>query len=67
MSQPDQTDLFFDELAREAYRRWQMREEDKDGQAQAAHNKLIIENGDPECEKVIAALEKGWLEDQGRF
>ncbi|CEJ87887.1 hypothetical protein HYPGJ_31444 [Hyphomicrobium sp. GJ21] len=46
----------------EAYRRWQRREEANDNQVSAAHNRLIIENGDPECEKVIAALEEGWSE-----
>ncbi len=64
MSDDKQPDLFFDELGREAYRRWQRRQEANDNNAQAAHNKLVIENGDPECEKVIAALEQGWLESR---
>ncbi len=64
MSHPDQPDFFYDTEG-EVYRRWQKREEAKDKGQQVAHNTLIIENGDPECEKVIAALEQGWL-DQGR-
>ena len=53
---------FFDDEARAAYFRWQRREERKDKAEQSAHNKLVIENGDPECEMAIAALERGWLE-----
>lgn len=62
MSGSKQRDLFFDDLAREAYRRWQRREEANDNKDDAAHNRLLIENGDPELERVIAALEQGWTE-----
>jgi hypothetical protein len=44
------------------FRRWQRREENRDRREQAHFNKLVIENGDPECEAVIAALEEGWKE-----
>jgi len=57
---PKLPDPSFEDFEEEVYRRWQKREEANDKQVQAHHNKLIIENGDPECEKVIAALEKGW-------
>jgi hypothetical protein len=57
-----QPDLPFEDFEAEGYRRWQKREEGKDNQAQSAHNKLIIENGDPEMEQAVAALEQGWLE-----
>ena len=60
MTGPEQPDLFFDELGRLAYRRWQNAEQAKDAGETAAHNRLIIENGDPECERLIAALEQGW-------
>jgi len=63
VTHPDQPDFFFDPPS-EVYRRWQKREEEKDEGARVAHNTLIIENGDPECEKVIAALEQGWLLDR---
>ncbi|MBS0232545.1 MAG: hypothetical protein JSR99_03555 [Proteobacteria bacterium] len=57
-------DDFFTEQGREAYRRWQQGQEREDAFARSAHSKLIIENGDPECEKVIAALEQGWSEER---
>ncbi len=58
---------FFYDTPGEVYRRWQKREEAKDQVAEVAHNKLIIENRGPECERVIATLEEEWLEDNGRI
>lgn len=60
MSGDERPDWFFDELGREVFRRWQKKEEAKDAAEVAAHNTLLIENGDPELEEVIAALEQGW-------
>jgi hypothetical protein len=60
LSGDKQPDLFFDDVAREAFRRWQRKEEAKDAGETADHNRLLIENGDPEMEEVIAALEQGW-------
>lgn len=57
---------FFSEKARAAYRRWQKAKERNDDLAQALHNRRTIENGDPECEQVITALEQGWLRDSDR-
>ncbi|MBS0234829.1 MAG: hypothetical protein JSR99_15240 [Proteobacteria bacterium] len=65
LNKPDQPD-FFDEIARKAYRRWQTTEEKKDATETAGHNRLLIENGDPELEQVICALEQGWRNDGGR-
>ena len=61
MSRSTPPDFYYDHL-QEVYRRWQKREETKDANEDAAHNRLVIENGDPECEKVIAALEQRWIE-----
>ncbi len=65
MSGNNQPDPFFEDLGREAYQRWQERQEAKDKETQTAHNKLVIENGDPELEAAISALEQGWR-DEGR-
>lgn len=46
----------------EAYRRWQKREEAKDALVTSAHNRLVIENGDPEIEAAVQALEQGWID-----
>jgi len=54
--------LFPGEAARRAYRRWQRREEARDQADCACHNRLLIENGDPELEVVVSALEQGWKE-----
>lgn len=62
MSGSDQPELFFDDLAREAYRRWQKEEEERELARVARHNQRVIENGDPELEVVISALEQGWKE-----
>lgn len=62
LSHPEQPDLFFDDLAREAYRHWQKREEAKDAAKTSAHNRLVIENGDPEIEAAVQALEQGWID-----
>lgn len=62
MSDSKQPELPFDDFEPEVYRRWQKHEEVKDDQVQSARNKLIIENGDPEMEQVVAALEQGWRE-----
>lgn len=66
MSGSDQPELFVDDLAREAYRRWQREEEERDSVRVARHNRLVIENGDPELDVVISALEQGWNENGGR-
>lgn len=50
----------FEEWAHHAFLRWQLREERKDGLSQARHNKLVVENGDPETEAAVTALEQGW-------
>jgi hypothetical protein len=52
----------FAEWANRSFLRWQRCEEKKDGLSQARHNKLIIENGDPETEAAVTALEQGWNE-----
>lgn len=62
MRHDEQLDLFFVEIGREAFRRWQRREDAKEAAEVVAHNKLLIESGDPEMEQVISALEQGWLE-----
>lgn len=62
MSGSDQPELFFDDLDREAYRRWLRDAEERDSVRVARHNRLVIENGDPELDEVIAALEQGWKE-----
>lgn len=62
MTEKTLPDDFFAEESREGYRRWQKREEMKDDAAVKAHNRLVIENDDPEMERTIAALEQGWSE-----
>lgn len=64
MSGKERPEIFFTDEARAAYRRWQEREEKKDTLAQAEHNALVIETGDPEMEQLIAALEQGWTKDR---
>ncbi|WP_414463388.1 hypothetical protein [Hyphomicrobium sp. DY-1] len=56
--------VFFDDIGREAYRRWQKREEVKEDAVRKEHNRLVIENHDPEMELMIAALEEGWREER---
>ena len=48
------------EFDAEAYRLWLEREELRDLEQVARRNRRLIENGDPECEAVISALETGW-------
>jgi len=48
------------EFDAEAYRLWLKREELRDLEQVARRNRRLIENGDPECEQVISALEAGW-------
>ncbi len=50
----------------EAYRKWQSQEEGKEVEKGLRHRALVILNDDPECEKVIAALEKGWAKGHER-
>jgi hypothetical protein len=57
---------FFDVEFREAYRRWQQREEKRDAEKTTSHNRLLIENGDHELEALVTALEQGWKENEGR-
>lgn len=42
------------------YDRWTQEQDRDDEVAECTHRKLAIEQGDPECETVIAALEAGW-------
>jgi hypothetical protein len=66
VSRIDAANFDFEEWADRAYRRWQQNEEAKDADKTVAHNRLLVENGDPELDHVIGALEQGWREDQGR-
>jgi hypothetical protein len=57
----EKTATSFDEAAYDA---WLKREAAKDAARAALYQRLVIENDDPECERVIAALEAAWT--QGR-
>lgn len=62
MSRISPPDTDFEEWANRAFLRWQLREERKDALTHARHDKAIIENGDPETEAAVTALEQGWKE-----
>ena len=56
--------LCVSEFNAEAYRLWLEREELRDFEQVARRNRRLIENGDPECDAVIAALEAGWEQER---
>jgi hypothetical protein len=60
VSRINPADIDFEEWARRAFSRWQLREGEKDEHDRLNHNRYIIENGDPETESAITALEEGW-------
>ena len=48
------------------YFKWQQREDKLEALQTATVYAELIQNGDPECETVIAALEQGWSHSIGR-
>lgn len=50
----------------DAYRRWQEQVELAELERVARYRRGVIEQGDPECEAVVSALEEGWAASRAR-
>jgi hypothetical protein len=66
MPPKDRTKSAPDQFDEQTYRHCQLRDQAKDDHYAALYRQRLIHNGDPECERVISALEQGWSTQKDR-